>query len=57
MNRKERRLALATALQSAARDITVVDDIKVGIVIVFICSAAKDCSCSYLEFSNHLSLG
>ena len=29
MNKKERRLGLATALQSAAADIVVVDDIKV----------------------------
>ena len=29
MNKKERRLATATALQSAAQSITVVDDIKV----------------------------
>jgi len=29
MNKKERRLAIATALQSAAAVITVVDDIKV----------------------------
>jgi large subunit ribosomal protein L4 len=29
MNKKERRLALATALQSAAADITVVDDLTV----------------------------
>lgn len=28
MNKKERRLALATALQSAASDVVVVDDIK-----------------------------
>lgn len=28
MNKKERRLALATALQSAAGDVVVVDDIK-----------------------------
>lgn len=30
MNKKERRLATATALQSAAQSITVVDDIKVS---------------------------
>lgn len=30
MNKKERRLATATALQSAAQSITVVDDIKVA---------------------------
>lgn len=32
MNKKERRLAIATALQSAAQSITVVDDIKVNSV-------------------------
>lgn len=33
MNKKERRLAIATALQSAAaaQDVTVVDDIKVSL--------------------------
>lgn len=32
MNKKERRLATATALQSAAQAITVVDDIKVPLL-------------------------
>lgn len=33
MNKKERRLAYATAFQSAAESITVVDDLKVIILI------------------------
>jgi ribosomal protein L4 len=34
MNKKERRLALATALQSAAGNITVVEDLKVKTLLL-----------------------
>jgi len=39
MNKKERRLALATALQSAASDVVVVDDIKQAAGAIRILSA------------------
>jgi ribosomal protein L4 len=56
MNKKERRLALATALQSAAGDVVVVDDIKqaAGTLVLRSCRCSEECVCAMFEGQQRL---
>lgn len=46
MNKKERRLAYATAFQNAAESITVVDDLEVGHLLDHSALLLGPCTCA-----------